>query len=274
MRRYAVAGDPVRHSLSPWIHAHFARVLQKPVVYAAYAPADFSAFAGEFFRQGGRGLNVTVPFKKSALDFAGNASAFARRAGAANVLAWQESAGAGDGHVAAYNTDGAGLTKDIARIIADSVKGARTLIAGAGGAARAAALSLSERGAKVTIAARNPDAAESLAHLAGGHAVAFSDCDAEFDIILNAISGGHAGQAPPLPLRAFEGAALAYDLNYGKAAAPFLRAATAARLRADGGGMLVEQAALSFAIWESALPPTASLIQDLDVRHRPLWEKI
>ena len=264
MNRYAVVGAPVRHSLSPWIHSHFARQTQRDIGYAAFAPDDFAAFARDFFASGGRGLNITAPFKKDALEFAARASAFSHRAAAANVLAADE-----NGAVAAYNTDGAGLIKDLTGNCGLSLAGLRVLIAGAGGAARAAALSLAERGANIVVAARRADAAASLAKLAGGEAATLQECGGGYDAVINATAGGDES---PLPSSAFVGARLAYDLNYGRAAAAFLRSASGAEQRADGGGMLVEQAALSFAVWEGALPSTSPLTRILRERHRHFWE--
>lgn len=267
MNRYAVAGLPVRHSLSPWIHAHFARQTQRKIVYAAFAPDDFAAFARDFFAAGGRGLNITAPFKKDALNFAARASAFSVRADAANVL----TADAKTGAVSACNTDGAGLIKDLTGNYGMSLAGRRVLIAGAGGAARAAAFALAAQDAKIIIAARKPDAATELAKLVGGEAVSLSECGDGYELIINATSGGQDNESP-VPSSVFAGAKLAYDLNYGAAAATFLRAAATATNRADGGGMLVEQAALSFAIWEGAMPSTARLVRTLHERHRHFWE--
>lgn len=269
MRRYAVVGNPVRHSLSPWIHTHFGRVLQKNIVYGAHAPQNFADFARQFFLQGGQGLNITAPFKKDALQFAARATSFARRAQAANVLTIEA-----DGTIAACNTDGAGLLKDIRRNLKVDIDKRRIVIAGAGGAARAAALALSQQNAEIVIAARNLQAAQELAKQCDGEAMTLQQCDGG-DIILNATSAGRNTDGKgcsPLPSSAFSKTILAYDLNYGPAAAPFLQAAASASLRADGSGMLVEQAAASFAIWENILPPSADLIEVLRNRHNSLWQ--
>ena len=266
--RYGVIGLPVRHSLSPWIHAHFARVLQRKIVYAAYAPPreSFVDFVHDFFAAGGRGLNITVPFKADALSVAVRTSAFACRAGAVNVLCNEK-----DG-IGGYNTDGAGLIKDLRHYYDADLNRKRVLIVGAGGAARAAAVALSEQGAQITVAARKPQAAAELATLTNGDAIALSECAGGFNIILNATSGGHVGAQSPLPAAAFVDSELAYDLNYGAAAAAFLHVATAAKTRADGSGMLLEQAALSFAIWQGVLPCTAALRQYLSENYRRYWQ--
>ncbi|MBE8158005.1 MAG: shikimate dehydrogenase [Betaproteobacteria bacterium] len=259
MRRYAVFGFPARHSLSPWIHAYFARALQRKIVYAVYSPppGQFAAAVRAFFAGGGRGINITAPYKKDALLFAGRASAFARRADAANVLSAENG-----GEISAHNTDGAGLIRDITQNLGVSVSGECVLIAGAGGAARAAALALAGLDAKITVAARRLSAAAELAELAGGTAAELSACGGGFDIVINAIPGGAAA----LPPEVFAEAKLAYDINYGAAAEKFLRAAAAAKLRADGGGMLAEQAALSFALWEGVMPPVKPLVNYLRAR--------
>ena len=249
--RFGVVGKTAAHSLSPWLHQCFARQTQRETPYAAYAPPpgkSFSDFARDFFAEGGRGLNVTVPYKKEAIEFVVRASAFCRRAEAANVLTLKE-----DG-VVACNTDGAGLIKDLTENCGQPPDNKRVLIAGAGGAARAATLALAERGCKLTIAARKLSAAESLSQLVGGEAMLLSACEGGYEMIFNATSGGWSGEESPLSPSVFRGALLAYDLNYGEAARPFLLAAAAAKLQTDGLGMLAEQAALSFAIWRGVLP--------------------
>lgn len=267
-RRYAVAGMPVRHSLSPWIHAHFARQTQRNLIYAAFAPESFPVFARDFFAKGGRGLNITAPFKSDALQFAARSSAFSRRADAANVLFADD---ADSDSVSAFNTDGAGLLRDLTYNFGIVLERKRILLAGAGGAARAAALALAERDARLVVAARKAEKAESLARLVGGESASLAECGGGYDLIINAIPGGEKGESP-VPNSVFAGAKLAYDLNYGRAAAGFLRAAAAAEIRADGGGMLTEQAALSFAIWEGVLPSAAHLTRILRERHRHFWE--
>ncbi len=264
MNRYAVVGFPVRHSLSPWIHGHFARQTQRQIVYAAFAPSDFATCAHNFFAAGGHGLNITAPFKKNAVQYASRISAFAMRADAANVLTAEE-----DGTISACNTDGAGLIKDLTQNCEMSLCGRRVLIAGAGGAARAAAIALAQRDAKIVVAARTSDAAATLAKLCDGEAATFRECGGGYDLIVNTVPGG---QESPIPKESFSGATLGYDLNYGAAAVSFLRAAAAAKYRTDGGGMLIEQAALSFAVWQKIMPTTALLIQTLRKKHRHFWE--
>ena len=267
-RRYGVVGSPVRHSLSPWLHAYFARTTQRNIVYAAYAPSPdkFVDFVNDFFASGGCGLNITVPFKPEALAVASRASAFARRAGAANVLRRDENS------IVAHNTDGAGLIKDLTQNLNVSLAKKRVLIVGAGGAARAAALALADSDARITIGARRPEAAAELAQLAEGESVALAKCESGFEVIINATSGAHDGDGSPLSPEVFEGSLLAYDMNYGQAAAGFLRSARAAKQRADGGGMLAEQAAMSFAVWEKVMPSATVPIDIMHRRHGSFWQ--
>lgn len=276
MRRYAVVGSPVRHSRSPWLHGFFARRTQRDILYAALQPRDtFAACCGEFFGGGGSGLNITLPYKADALEFAESASAFARRCGAANVLKREA-----DGGIRAYNTDGSGLLRDLQQQGGDPA-GKNVLLLGAGGAARAAAHALADAApARLWICNRTAARAEQLAAACGGCARAVSLEEAAADahggahLVINATSAGHGGNGNngnegggdiALPPRIFGGAALAYDLSYGAAAQPFLRAAAAggASRAADGMGMLVWQAALSFAIWEGVLPPAQAAIRQL-----------
>ena len=255
--RYGVVGNPVAHSRSPWLHAYFARLTQRDIVYAAYQPPSdgFDDFAAAFFHSGGDGLNVTVPFKADALRFADDASNFAVRAGAANVLKKRK-----DGSIAAYNTDGGGFIADLRACLPDGGSGKKIVLLGAGGAARAVAHAVAaEKPAAFWIVNRTPARAEALAAEVG--ATAAKNYPQKADIVINATSSGFtdSGNFPP---ELFADAALAYDLSYGAAALPFLRAARAggAKQTVAGDGMLVQQAAMSFALWEGVLPTTAAAI--------------
>ena len=261
LMRCGVVGSPVAHSLSPFLHRRFARVLQKDLVYAAYQPGDsaesFSEFARNFFADGGFGLNVTLPFKRAALDFADSASAFAKRARAANTLVRR------DGGVFACNTDGAGLARDIVRNHGFEVGGKRVLLIGAGGAGRGAAHALGDlKPAGLAVVNRTAERAAALSREVGAACgivalgAALENFDGAFDLVVNATAAGHSGRAPEIPPTVFREAGLAYDLSYGPAASPFLELARrgGAKRVADGLGMLAEQAALSFAVWTGALP--------------------
>ena len=283
--RYAVFGDPVAHSLSPRIHALFAEQLgqQRDVDYRAerVVPARFAERVERFFADGGHGLNVTVPLKGLACELLrrrrdASLSAFALRAGAVNTI-WR----AADGALRADNTDGLGLLRDLRGNLGWPV-GPSTLILGAGGAARAAFLALRSvtgaDGPSVLVANRDPKRAARLvfelrseldrqAPAAACGLDELARAPARFDLIVNATSAGLAGDAPSVPDSILAGALACYDLQYGAAAAPFLararRCGVAAERLSDGLGMLVEQAAGSYALWRAARPRTAPVLRAL-----------
>lgn len=262
--RYAVIGNPIAHSKSPWIHAAFARQTGQDLVYEAIlAPLDgFAATVAAFRQAGGRGLNVTVPFKLEALALADKPTERARLAGAANTLRFDA-----DG-VFADNTDGVGLVRDLTDRLGFPLAGRRVLILGAGGAARGVILPLlEERPAHLAIANRSPEKAVALAQSfaafgrieTGG----FQDfTEGRFDAVINATSASLGDETLPLPPGLFAPGALAYDMVYGREETPFMRQARrlgAARV-ADGMGMLVEQAAESFFLWRGVRPETAPVL--------------
>jgi shikimate dehydrogenase len=261
--RYAVIGNPVAHSKSPQIHAEFARQTGQDLVYELLlAPTGaFMATANAFRARGGRGLNVTLPFKSEAFRYVDRLSERARAAQAVNTLKFEGDAIFGD------NTDGAGLMNDLARNLRCAVTGARVLLLGAGGAARGVIRPLLEqRPAQLMLANRTPEKAQSLAQSFGGGLEACSYAalaGRQFDLVLNATSASLSGALPPLPPGVFARGALAYDMMYGVGETPFLafaRTEGAAAL-ADGLGMLVEQAAESFFIWRGVRPDTAPVLK-------------
>jgi shikimate dehydrogenase len=260
--RYAVIGHPVAHSKSPWIHAEFARACGQDMEYTRIeAPVDGFAAAVDAFRAaGGKGLNVTLPFKEEAFRYCGTSvSARAGAAGAANTLDF--AAGCrGD------NTDGVGLVRDLERNLAVPLKGRRVLLLGAGGAARGVAGALLDAGAALlTIANRTPSRAAQLAErFPGARASGLAALEGgAVDLVVNATSAGLSGEAPELPRALLRKEMLAYDMVYGKDT-PFLAAARTAGARAcDGTGMLVEQAAESFEIWRGVRPDTAPVLARL-----------
>jgi shikimate dehydrogenase len=269
MDRYAVIGNPVSHSLSPAIHAHFSHQLQEPIEYMALAAplGDFAGVARRFFEGGGRGVNVTLPFKLEALRFAAQASQRALLAGAANFLARDEYG------VHADNTDGVGLVADLRENLAVHLGGSRILIVGAGGAARGVIAPLLEANPlRLVIANRTAERARELAQrfAANGRveAVALEAIPEEdFDLVLNATSTSIHGEPLILPGHALKSGALAYDMAYGPGAASFLSHARAHGMRAcDGLGMLVEQAAESFRLWRGVRPATAEILAQLRSR--------
>ena len=302
--RYAVIGHPIAHSQSPLIHGLFAQSTGQDLTYEAIdggdQPRGFAHALATFRTAGGRGVNVTLPFKLDALACADAADDAARLAGAANALRFAD--GDDGPRIEARNFDGAGLVRDIAVNLAVPMRGARVLLLGAGGAARGAILPLAQAGAaRIVIANRTPDKARQLAaefapHMTlvdaasdmapgmasnraahGGCVIAGAGLDTAsdgmdgtpFDIVINATSASLTGATPAVPSPALARAELAYDMVYGKGLTPFLRQArdAGARRLADGIGMLVEQAAEAFAWWRGMRPDTAPVIARLT---RPL----
>jgi len=263
--RYAVIGNPVAHSKSPLIHAQFARQTGEDIEYGRLlAPLDrFAETVAGFRAGGGRGANVTLPFKVEAFRLATTCSARAVTAQAVNTLRFEGDAVYGD------NTDGAGLVRDIRDNLGVAISGSRVLLLGAGGAARGVvAPLLDERPADITVANRTVERALELERRSDARLRASSYdalADSSFDIVINATSASVAGALPPLPATVFAGCALAYDMMYGDAAKAFLHAARerGARACADGLGMLVEQAAESFFVWRGVRPQTAAVLASL-----------
>lgn len=271
--RYAVLGHPVAHSRSPAIHARFAAQTGQVLDYGRLeCPLDgFDARVRAFAAGGARGCNVTVPFKFEALQIAGRASERARRAGAANVLGFD---GPEPAQWWADNSDGIGLVRDITGHAGVPLAGARVLLVGAGGAAAGVLGPLIEAGvAGVVLANRTAAKAEALvrshADLAQAHgarlaAAPLAAPGEAFDVVLNASSSSLAGADVPVPATVLRPGALAVDLMYGAAAAPFLAWARAhGAVPRDGLGMLVEQAAEAFCLWRGVMPETAPVLAAL-----------
>jgi shikimate dehydrogenase len=270
MDRYVVIGNPISHSLSPAIHARFARQTGEPIEYATLLvqPAQFARDARRFFDAGGSGANVTLPFKGDAFEFADARSERAEIAAAANFLALRS------GRIEADNTDGAGLVADLSGNLGLRLAGSRILLIGAGGAARGViAPLLDEKPARLAIANRTVERARSLAaHFRSRGPVEAFSLEAipgdEFDLVLNATSASTNAETLELPPRVFDARAFAYDMAYGAAARPFLERARSSGMNAsDGLGMLVEQAAESFRLWRGKRPDTAEVLAHL--RSRP-----
>ncbi|MDR3479547.1 MAG: shikimate dehydrogenase [Burkholderiaceae bacterium] len=264
--RYAVIGHPVAHSKSPAIHSAFAAQTGQNLSYERLlSPLDgFAATVRTFIEQGGKGLNVTLPFKVEAHALADSLTPRARCAGAVNTLKIT------DGHILGDNTDGAGLVTDIERNAGVMLSGKRILLLGAGGAARGAILPLLEaRPAALTIANRTPEKAAVLARefapfSAAIEASAFGILHGRFDIVINATSASLGNELPPVPAAIFGAETLAYDMMYGKQPTVFMKFAQqqGAAIR-DGLGMLVEQAAESFYLWRGIRPETAGIFAEL-----------
>ena len=268
MDRYCVFGNPIGHSKSPAIHAAFAAQTGQQLTYEArLAPLDgFAAAVQAFIAEGGKGANVTVPFKLEAHKLAQALTVRAQAAGAVNTLHFTEQGIIGD------NTDGAGLVADIVNNAGVAITGKRVLLLGAGGAARGVVLPLLEhRPAQLVIANRTVATAEELARqfAALGGAGAVSGCGFEqvqgpFDIVINATSASLQGDLPPLPAGVFAPGTLALDMMYGAQPTVFMRyAAEHGALARDGLGMLVEQAAEAFAVWRGVHPATGEVLHQL-----------
>ncbi|WP_334188020.1 shikimate dehydrogenase [Noviherbaspirillum sp.] len=266
--RYAVIGNPIAHSKSPDIHARFAAATAQHLQYERLlAPLDgFAAAVRDFIGGGGKGLNVTVPFKLEAHAFATVLTERARAAGAVNTLRFDGADILGD------NTDGVGLVTDIVKNAGVAVQSKKVLLLGAGGAARGVVLPLlMESPRELVIANRTLARAQELADTFGAQgpvrASDFGSVSDEFDIVINATSASLADEVPPVAPTVFGPETLAYDMMYGKANTAFMRFALdhGAAVR-DGLGMLVEQAAESFFVWRGVRPDTAAVFAELRAR--------
>ena len=269
-RRYAVIGNPIGHTKSPAIHMAFAAAAGQDIRYEAIlAPLDGFAAAVDAFRAaGGRGLNVTVPFKLDAAAYADRLLDRARQAGAVNALRFD------GGTAEADNFDGLGLVRDIVANLGCPLRDRRVLVLGAGGAARGAlAPLLEQRPAEVVVANREPERAAELAErFAALGPVSATGYDAlrqagGFEVVINATSASLSGALPDLGAGVFGPGCLAYEMVYGKGLTPFLRLAqdAGAGHLADGVGMLVEQAAEAFAWWRGVRPDTQAVIARMTV---------
>jgi len=262
MPRYAVFGQPIAHSLSPRIHAMFGAQVGTAVDYRAIEAGrdGFAQSLDAFARDGGAGANVTLPLKEDAFALCATRSERAQRCGSVNTLVRDGGTWCGD------STDGIGFLRDLERLGFDP-RDRRVLLLGAGGAARAVAFALAGAGARLHIANRNAERARALADAlphAQGSAWEALDALGDFGLVVNATSAGHAGAAFAAPV-ALAAGALCYDLSYGHVAQPFLAWAHAAGAKAgsDGLGMLVEQAAESFAIWHDRRPDAGAVLATL-----------
>jgi shikimate dehydrogenase len=264
--KYAVFGNPIKHSKSPQIHGAFAEQTHQQLSYRAHRVelGKFAAAARTFFDNGGKGLNITVPFKIDAFQFADQLSGRARRAGAVNTLALQE-----DGQIYGDNTDGAGLVRDICKNLGWEITRKRVLLLGAGGAVRGVLEPLIRlKPAHLLIANRTVAKAQQLAadfaDLGDVRACSYDALQGNhFDLIINATSASLAGELPPLPSDALSDEGCCYDMMYSAQPTPFMHwaAQNAAWGVADGLGMLVEQAAESFCIWRGIRPQTRPVIE-------------
>jgi shikimate dehydrogenase len=266
--RYAVVGHPISHSRSPWIHHEFAKATGQAIEYGRVdvAVADFSQFVGDFFREGGRGLNVTLPHKEAAAALVHTLTPRAAAAGAANTL-WQQS----DGVLVGDNTDGVGLLTDLMKNQGVSLTNRHILLIGAGGAARGCvAPLLDQQPISLTIANRTADRAHALAALFADQgpvrAQSLSDLGGTvFDIVINATSASLTGETPALAPQVIHRDTVGYDLAYGKGDTAFTNFCKVhgAKAAYTGLGMLVEQAAEAFFLWRGVKPPTEAVLREL-----------
>ena len=266
---YCVMGHPIEHSRSPWIHTRFAALTQQSLHYtrALVALDGFAAAVQAFAAAGGRGCNVTVPFKLEAAQLAHSCSERVQLAGAANPLVLA------DGRIHADNTDGLGLVADIRDNAGQAIAGRDVLLIGAGGAAAGALGSLlAEKPRRIVIVNRTAEKAQALAErhaaLAARHGVALQaqglEIAQDFDLVINASASSLGGAHVPVPASVLRPGCLAYDMMYGPAAQGFLDwAAQHGALGRDGLGMLVEQAAEAFALWRGVRPAGAPVLAEL-----------
>ena len=268
---YCVMGNPVEHSRSPAIHARFAELTGEAVAYERrlLPLTGFTEGVRAFMAQGGRGCNVTVPFKTEACAIATERSERVQLAGAANTLIFQP-----DGRIAADNTDGLGLVADITRNAGVPLAGRDVLLIGAGGAAAGVLGPLLRAGVRhVTVANRTLAKAQALvqahsalASLQKAELLALTPqaLEANFDLIINATASSLSGGEVPVAARVLRPGSLAYDMMYGPAAQGFLDwARQHGAVPRDGLGMLVEQAAEAFQLWRGVRPPSAQVLAEL-----------
>lgn len=266
---YAVFGNPLGHSKSPLIHSHFAEQTGQDLQYIAIeSPLDgFAADVEAFRARGGKGINITAPFKLEAFALATELRQHAELAGASNALKFE------DDKIIAENFDGVGLVRDIQYNLSVPLRGRRVLLLGAGGAARGTALPILEsEPALLTIVNRTVSKAHALREMFSSFGKVASCGYAElrpgsFDVVINATSVSWSGQLLPITESVFAETVLAYDLVYGKGLTPFLRMAKLGGVDrlADGVGMLVEQAAEAFEWWRGVRPMTAPTIARITI---------
>ena len=269
IEKYAVIGNPIEHSKSPIIHGMFAQQTDDAMSYdTILGPLDeFAETVAKFQQEGGKGLNVTVPFKEQAWTLADELSDYAKRAGAVNTLVMQD-----DGNIYGANTDGIGLIRDFKVNHNVSLSGKRILLMGAGGAGKGVVQPLMEENPQcLVIANRTPERAEILAKdfadlgdVTGG---SFNDLreQGQFDIIINATAASLQGIMPPLPESCLFEESVCYDMMYGGRPTSFEYWCEdhGASLVLNGLGMLVEQAAESYAIWRGIMPKTKPVLDSL-----------
>lgn len=266
MDQYAVFGNPIKHSKSPFIHTLFAQQTTQQMSYKVIeAPLDaFKESLDQFFSQQGRGCNITSPFKEQAFEYAQKLTERARLAGAVNTLKRTD-----DGIFIGDNTDGAGLVQDLKNNHIE-LNNARILLIGAGGAARGVCTSLlAEKPKELVIANRTYAKAQLLASLFSEKgnisAAEFEQLNGEFNLIINSTSASLHGQLPNISPKIIRPETAIYDMAYSAEVTVFNAWAKTqgARLTIDGLGMLVGQAAESFAVWRGIKPGAKQVLTEL-----------
>lgn len=272
MDKYAVIGNPIEHSKSPQIHHMFAQQAEDEIMYEALlSPVDeFKETVDAFRKGGGMGLNVTIPFKGDAFEYADELSDYAEKAGAVNTLVFRQ-----DGTTYGTNTDGVGIVRDLVENHGSNVTGKRVLILGAGGAVRGVIQPILQQLPKeLFIANRTPERAVELINdmkplsenceMAGG---GFEDIEGEFDLIINGTAASLQGIMPPIPLSCLAQGVHCYDMMYGgrPTAFEFWCEDNGAAKVMNGLGMLIEQAAESFSIWRGKMPATKPVLEAMQL---------
>ena len=264
--RYAVMGNPVAHSKSPLIHSEFAKQTGQRMDYQAILvdKGGLAQAIGNFQASGGKGLNITVPFKHEAWELMDERSEHAEHAGAVNTILFKP-----DGYRYGDNTDGIGLVRDIITNHNGRIDNQRVLVLGAGGAVRGVlGPILEEQPREIVIANRTVDKATILAGEFSS-SISVSGCgfaelgETPFDLIINGTSASMKNELPPVPASVITSRSWCYDMMYGDKPTVFMEWArkNGAAKYLDGLGMLVEQAAESFYLWRNVRPDTASVIK-------------
>jgi len=265
MDKYLVYGNPIKQSKSPFIHTAFAKDTHQDIEYKSQIadPDGFEKAVEAFIHEGGKGANVTAPFKEQAMAMCDELSEHAKYSGAVNTLTFN------NGKIYGDTTDGVGLVNDL---ISHQVQldGSRILLIGAGGAAKGVILPLLNQNPKqLTLVNRTILKAEDIVLQYSGQpikAMSFSEANEQvFDIIINATSAGLSGEGVPISSAVITSNTVCYDMTYGKHLTPFLQMATELKAKQviDGLGMLVGQAAESFYLWRGVRPETQNVLNNL-----------
>ena len=262
--KYAVIGNPIEHSKSPQIHTAFAEQTDEDVSYGRILGDSFDDDVRAFIANGGKGLNITVPFKEDAWKFADERSPRAETAGAVNTLILLE-----DGNLRGDNTDGVGLVRDLMENHSVALKNQRILLLGAGGASKGVVRPLLEQKPQQLMIANRTAAkavilAEELQSIGPVEGCGLQELDGhQFDIIINGTAAGLGGEVPSIPDNCLTPGGITYDMMYSDEPTAFMQWGLdhGAVKALDGLGMLVEQAAESFFLWRNVRPQTGAVIR-------------